>query len=210
MPDFSVDAEESRADKISLRNRLLAQRREMGLAAALTAAVPVQATLVELIRTRLPSTVTAYVPVGPEPGGPDLPAVLADALRPHGGRLLLPVLLNDNDLDWSAYAGDLVPGPRGLSEPPGARLGLGAITGADLVVVPALAVDPAGRRLGRGGGSYDRALARLTPGRTFVVALLHDGELVGAVPAESHDHPVDATITPSAGLTLSERATDLR
>jgi 5-formyltetrahydrofolate cyclo-ligase len=210
MPDFSVDAEESRADKISLRNRLLAQRREMGLAAALTAAVPVQATLVELIRTRLPSTVTAYVPVGPEPGGPDLPAVLADALRPHGGRLLLPVLLNDNDLDWSAYAGDLVPGPRGLSEPPGARLGPGAITGADLVVVPALAVDPAGRRLGRGGGSYDRALARLTPGRTFVVALLHDGELVGAVPAEPHDHPVDATITPSAGLTLSERATDLR
>jgi 5-formyltetrahydrofolate cyclo-ligase len=172
----------------------------MGSEVAATAAVPVQAALVELIRSRLPSTVTAYAPVGPEPGGRDLPAVLADVIRPYGGRLLLPVLLNDNDLDWSAFGGDLAPGPRGLAQPPGPRLGPDAITTADLVVVPALAVDPAGRRLGRGGGSYDRALARLTPGRTLVVALLYDGELVDAVPAEAHDHPVDATITPSGGF----------
>jgi 5-formyltetrahydrofolate cyclo-ligase len=179
---------------------LLAERREIDAGAALIAAAPVQAALRDLIRTRLPSTITAYVPVGPEPGGPDLPAVLADALRPHGGRLLLPVLLNDNDLDWSEFAGDLVPGPRGLSQPPGPRLGPQAITQAGLVIVPALAVDPAGHRLGRGGGSYDRALARLAPGRALVVALLHDGELIDAVPAEPHDHPVDATVTPRGGL----------
>ncbi len=201
MPDFSVGAERSRAGKVAVRNRLLAERSEIDSEAALVAAAAVQDVLRDLIRTRLPSTITAYVPVGPEPGGPDLPAVLADALRPHGGRLLLPVLLNDNDLDWSVFAGDLVPGPRGLSQPPGPRVGPHAITEAGLVIVPAVAVDRAGRRLGRGGGSYDRALARLTPGRALVVALLHDGELIDAVPAEPHDHPVDATVTPAGGLT---------
>src|SRR4051794_15095441 len=203
MPDFSGDAERSRRAKVALRNRLLAERRKMSVDARRAAAVAVQATLLGLLRTRLPSTVTAYVPVGPEPGGPDLPAVLAEAIRPYGGRVLLPVLLNDNDLDWSVYGGDLVPGRHQLSEPAGRRLGPTAIAVADLVVVPAVAVDRAGRRLGRGGGSYDRALARLTPGRTFVVALLHDGGLLDALPAEPHDHPVDATVTPSGGLIRS-------
>jgi 5-formyltetrahydrofolate cyclo-ligase len=216
MPDFSGSAESRPAGKIALRNRLLAQRKAMSPEAVVAAVAPVQATLLDLIRTRLPSTVTAYVPVGREPGGPDLPAVLAAALRPHRGRLLLPVLLNDNDLDWSVFTGTLEPGPRGLLQPPGPRLGPDAITGADLVVAPALAADRHGHRLGRGGGSYDRALARLAPGgsstdptpdrfaagRSFVVALLYDGELVHAVPAEPHDRPVDAAITPGDGLTL--------
>jgi 5-formyltetrahydrofolate cyclo-ligase len=100
------------------------------------------------------------VPVGPEPGGADLPDVLMDALPP-GGRLLLPVLLDDGDLDWAVYSGTLVPGPRGLLEPDGPRLGVDAIREASLVVVPALAISAAGVRLGRGGGSYDRVLSRL-------------------------------------------------
>jgi 5-formyltetrahydrofolate cyclo-ligase len=66
------------------------------------------------------------------------------------------------------------------------------------VVVPALAVDRRGVRLGRGGGSYDRALARLAAGAT-AVALLHDGELLDALPAEAHDRAVTAAVTPSGG-----------
>ncbi|MBM0260688.1 5-formyltetrahydrofolate cyclo-ligase, partial [Micromonospora sp. 4G55] len=81
----------------------------------------------------------------------------------------------------------------------GPRLGRAAIGEAELVVVPALAVDHRGLRLGRGGGSYDRALARV-PGRVLIVALLHDGELVEALPAQPHDRPVHAVITPSGGL----------
>jgi 5-formyltetrahydrofolate cyclo-ligase len=68
--------------------------------------------------------------------------------------------------------------------------------------VPALAVDAAGRRLGRGGGSYDRALARVGP-LVPLIALLYDGELVEHVPAEGHDIPVRATVSPRAGLTLT-------
>ena len=71
---------------------------------------------------------------------------------------------------------------------------------ADAVLVPALAVDAAGRRLGRGGGSYDRALARVGP-LVPLIALIYDDELVEQVPAEGHDVPVRATASPRAGLT---------
>jgi 5-formyltetrahydrofolate cyclo-ligase len=145
--------------------------------------------------------VTAYVPMAGEPGGPDLPAVLAAALPPTTD-LLLPVLLPDLDLDWAPYDGTLRPAGRGPAEPAGAPRGPEAVRGAALLVVPALAVDRRGVRLGRGGGSYDRALARVSP-RTFVVALLHDGELLdGDLPAAPHDRPVTAVITPDAGLTV--------
>jgi 5-formyltetrahydrofolate cyclo-ligase len=137
--------------------------------------------------------IAAYVPLGPEPGGADLPEVLGD-------RLILPVLLPDNDLDWVRYQGpdSLRPGPRGLREPSGPRLGVDAIAEATLLIVPALAVDRSGLRMGRGGGSYDRALARA--GRAYSVALLHDGELLATVPGEQHDRRVHAVITPGEGL----------
>jgi 5-formyltetrahydrofolate cyclo-ligase len=161
-----------------------------------SAAEAVQATLLALVRRLRPVTIAAYVPVDAEPGG-DLPSVLA----PHA-RLLLPVLLADGELDWVAFDGALRPGLRGLLEPAGPRLGVDAVRSATLVVVPALAVDRAGVRLGRGGGSYDRALGRLADPMT--VALLHDGELVESVPAEPHDRMVRATITPGGGLALSQ------
>jgi 5-formyltetrahydrofolate cyclo-ligase len=91
--------------------------------------------------------------------------------------VLVPVLRGDLDLDWTEY-GDKTwnaqDTPR-WSTPGGPRLGLDAIAGADVVLVPALAVDERGMRLGRGGGSYDRALARVPHARP-VFALLYDGE----------------------------------
>ncbi len=111
---------------------------------------------------------------------------------------LLPVLCPDLDLDWAEYTGALVPGRFGLREPAGPRLGPAAIGSASLVIVPAVAVDRRGVRLGRGGGSYDRALARV-PAGTMIVAALYDGELVTALPADEHDVRVTAVATP-AGL----------
>ena len=67
------------------------------------------------------------------------------------------------------------------------------------VLVPGLAVDARGYRLGRGGGSYDRALARVPPG-TFTCVLLYEEELGLDVPVEPHDRPVSAAVTP-AGIT---------
>ncbi|WP_435850705.1 5-formyltetrahydrofolate cyclo-ligase [Streptomyces tibetensis] len=146
-------------------------------------------------------TVAAYVSVGSEPGT----LALLDALRARGVRVLLPVLLPDNDLDWGAYEGEsslaLVRhgGRMALLEPVGERLGPDAVTTADAVLLPGLAVDARGMRLGRGGGSYDRVLARLerAGAHPALVVLLYDSEVVGHVPEEPHDRPVHAVVTPS-------------
>lgn len=172
------------ARKAELRSRLLVARRELPEGVRRAAALRIHAEVAGLAR-RYPGTVAGYLPYRTEPGGPDLPDVLAGALGP-AGRLLLPVLLEDNDLDWATRTGR--------------ALGVAAIREASLIVVPAVAVDRSGMRLGRGGGSYDRALARAAPGAE-VVALLHDGELLDdPLPAGPHDRPVTAAITPGRGL----------
>ncbi|MGC4819550.1 5-formyltetrahydrofolate cyclo-ligase [Micromonospora sp. DT63] len=200
MPEFSYEAEVARVAKQETRVDLLARRRALTAPARAEAAGRVQAELVALVRRLRPARMTAYVPVGSEPGGADLPEVLRSALPPDA-ELLLPVLLADLDLDWAAYSGPdaLAAAGRGIREPIGPRLGVAAVTGAELVVVPALAVDRRGRRLGRGGGSYDRALARV-PRAVLTVVPLHDGELVEALPAEPHDRPVRAVVTPTDGM----------
>jgi 5-formyltetrahydrofolate cyclo-ligase len=198
VPDLTGDAERSRADKIALRDRLLTSRRAMTPSALASAAAAIQDQTLSLVRREQPATAAAYVPIGREPGGSGLVAALAAHVR-----VLLPVLLEDNDLDWAAYPGTTRPGRHGLLEPTGPRLGVGALCAAGIVFVPALAVDRRGMRMGRGGGSYDRALARLPlVSGPLVVALLHDGELIDHVPAEPHDRPVHAAITPGGGLTV--------
>ncbi|MGC3000004.1 5-formyltetrahydrofolate cyclo-ligase [Streptomyces sp. G35A] len=154
--------------------------------------------LPELAQAR---TVAAYVSVGSEPGT----VALLDALRARGVRVLLPALLPDNDLDWGAYEGEgslarvRHGGRMALFEPAGRRLGPDAVTEADVVLLPGLAVDARGTRLGRGGGSYDRVLARLerAGAHPALVVLLYDSEVVARVPVEPHDRPVHAVVTPS-------------
>ncbi|HEX5202204.1 5-formyltetrahydrofolate cyclo-ligase [Paractinoplanes rhizophilus] len=199
MPDLTGDEEAPRAAKIALRGQLITARRALTVRDRSRAASQLQGQILDFVRREHPSTIAAYVPIGPEPGGADLPAVLA-----AHARVLLPVLLPSRDLDWAEFSGSLAPGPLGLLEPPGLRLGVSAVASADLVLVPALAVSRAGIRMGRGGGSYDRALARLPRSAPpLVLALLHDGELLDAVPAEPHDRVVHGVITPSGGLRLS-------
>lgn len=155
--------------------------------------------------TRQP-VIATYLSVGTEPGTAALNALIAKL----SVTTLAPVLTEDGDLDWAVAnpgshaetplggAGEQ-PGLRSTREPTGARLGRTAITNADLVLVPALAVDRAGHRLGRGGGSYDRALTRVQATAT-VLAVVHDDEVLDAVPSEPHDRPVDGVLTPSGVL----------
>lgn len=182
------------SDKWEWRRRLVAARR----------AVPAQVRAAEaaaLAAVALPAepsdTVCAYWPAGSEPGSPEL---LEDLVR-RGCQVLLPVLQAGEPLDWARYTGPnaLRAGPLGLREPDGPRLGCAAIRSAVLILVPALAVDWHGIRLGRGGGYYDRTLPLATPG-TALVAIVRDEEVVPRLPAQPHDVPVTAALTPQRGL----------
>jgi 5-formyltetrahydrofolate cyclo-ligase len=85
----------------------------------------------------------------------------------QGKQVLVP------DRDWSLY-----------------RFQGGDISQADFIIVPALAVDRQGHRLGRGGGWYDRVLVHKRL-ETPVVALVYSDEVLQSIPHEPHDIPVD-------------------
>ena len=145
-------------------------------------------------------TVAVYASTATEPGT----SPLRVALRRRGIRMLLPVLLADGDLDWAVDDGALRPGLRpAAEEPAGRRLGVAAIAGADVVVCPATAVAVDGTRLGKGGGSYDRGLARTD---ALPVALVHDDEVLDRLPRAAHDHPVRVAVTPTRTVWLPATA----
>ena len=178
--------------KTAVRDRLLTTRRRRTLLERSAVATGLASVLLATPEVRRAASVAAYVGVGGEPGtGP-----LLDALVAAGKRVLLPVLLPDLDLDWAVHDGTLASAPRGLLQPTGPRLGVEAVATPDVVLVPGLAVSPVGLRLGRGGGSYDRALARVPVG-TFTCVLLHDDEVGLDVPVAPHDRPVVAAATPT-------------
>jgi 5-formyltetrahydrofolate cyclo-ligase len=185
------------ASKTGLRSKALARRAEMDPRARAAAARSMRDALLGVPELEMAGTVAAYVSIGTEP---DTRGLLF-ALWKRGTYVLIPTLRADNDLDWASYEGpdSLVPGPHGLLEPSEPPRGGNAVASADVVLVPALAVDRTGVRLGRGGGSYDRALARVGPA-ILTAALVYDGELVDALPAEPHDRHVRAVVTPSDGL----------
>jgi 5-formyltetrahydrofolate cyclo-ligase len=135
--------------------------------------------------------VAAYVPLRTEPGSVEL----LTALHERGIRVLVPVTLPDRDLAWTVWT----------PEPSGSLLGVDAIGAASLVLVPALAVAPDGTRLGRGGGSYDRALARRSPAAS-TAALVFDEELLDRLPRDDWDVPVAAAVTPSGWVPLGGNA----
>ena len=185
-------------EKAELRARLLAARSSLDAERRREAGRAIRDTLLSLPALQMAGTVAAYYSVGAEP---DTRGLLY-ALWKRGTYVLLPLLRPDGDLDWASYEGpdSLVPGPRRLLEPGEPPRGAAAVARADVVLVPALAADGAGNRLGRGGGSFDRALARVGP-LIPVIALLYDDELLSRVPAEAHDTPVRAAVRPGNGIT---------
>ena len=116
---------------------------------------------------------------------------LAEMLHARKVTVIVPETLPDKDLDWRELRADGSEGP---------ALGLAAIGAAQAIMAPAMAVDHSGTRLGKGGGCYDRALARRRPD-AVVVALVNDDEYSAwPLPRDAHDVPVNAVITPGCGL----------
>jgi 5-formyltetrahydrofolate cyclo-ligase len=174
-----------RADKGELRRALLdarAARTAAGLHAARSA---IRAHVVERCAAESWRVVAAYAPLRTEPGSTEL----LDELAHTRVRVLVPALLPDRDLDWTVWGTD-------------ERVGRDAISGADAVLAPALAVSRNGLRLGRGGGSYDRALRRARDGAT-IAALVFDTEILDGLPADPWDVVVGWAVTPAGWTRLT-------
>lgn len=136
MSDLTPDAEKSREIKIALRTQLLTARRSLSDTSLRAAARTIQDQTLALVRRTGARSIAAYVPIGSEPGGPDLPVHLLAALPPDG-RLLLPVLLPDNDLTWAE------PTPPGITPPhPAPHRPTGATTRLNAPGAPGAPGDP--------------------------------------------------------------------
>lgn len=140
-----------------------------------------------------PTTIGAYVPLPGEPGGADLPTVLART----GAQVLLPRVVRSDapSLEWIEFQPEkpnLVTGTWGISEPVGNVIHTFP-TCADVIVTPALSIDYYGTRLGQGGGFYDRTLAN-RPSNVKVWALVDHEEFTRTVPSQDHDLVVDAVL----------------
>jgi 5-formyltetrahydrofolate cyclo-ligase len=128
------------------------------------------------------------------------PAPLMTWLKAEGFRLALPVMQGKGKplLMRSWAPGDaMAPAAWGISEP----LDDKPAVDPDVVLVPLLAFDSRGYRLGYGGGFYDRTLQRLRKLKPIIaVGLAYDEQKVDAVPAESYDERLDWVLTPSGPL----------
>lgn len=184
-----------RAAKAELRAAILRERGRRSEASRRAVAAGLRDVVLELAAVRAAEQVAVYLSRPGEPGTRPLRAALVG----RGVDVVLPVIGRATGLRW-LHAGE--PGRhephRRLTEPPSAGAELS--TGVHVLVVPALAVDTAGRRLGRGCDGYDRILRRLDPG-VLVLATVHDEEVldsaVESVPEEPHDVRVGAVLTPT-------------
>jgi 5-formyltetrahydrofolate cyclo-ligase len=187
------------AGKAALREQLLAARRSVADDIRAHEARALKDHVDAVVRRG--STVCAYVPVGAEPGSIEM----LDVLLRRAGRVLLPVARTTADdtpvaLRWAEYRpGRLVTARFGLLEPAEPWLPAGALNEATTVLVPALAVDRRGVRLGRGRGFYDRSLVHRDP-QARLIAVIRDQELVDELPCEPHDVRMTHALTPGLGL----------
>jgi len=190
------------ASKAEIRSSLIAARRALPEAVRAEEARQLAGHLEQAVGGA--AAVCAYLPVGAEPGG----TALLDRLNELCGEVLLPVARVGSGGDhlplmWGRYIagtpGGLVEAGFGLREPAGPWLPADEVARIPVILVPALAVDRSGVRLGRGGGFYDRSLALCAPG-TRLVAVVRDSEIVERLPREPHDVLMTHALAPEAGL----------
>lgn len=182
-------------DKAALRAELLARRRSLPPDRAARLGARILARLRELPAWRNAMEALLYMPVR---GEVDV-APLLDELWERGARVLLPRCRpgRPGELDLACCAGmeELAPGAFGIPEPhPDACPALDDCA-PDLILVPAVALDRQGARLGYGAGYYDRLLARPDLEGALAVAPAYAFQVLDSLPADPWDRPVDVIVT---------------
>lgn len=191
----SMDENSETSPKQSLRAQLKLRRAAAAYDPELAAELNVQ--LAELCLANGAKRIACYLAHTSEP---DTELFIDWALE-NEIEVLLPIAKENGDLDWVIFDGQTQVGIFGFAEAVGETV---SPNGIDLMIIPALAIDQSGMRLGKGKGYYDRALAELNP-KPPIVAVVFDDELIESIPAEEHDHPVDAAVTPSRVVHFTER-----
>jgi 5-formyltetrahydrofolate cyclo-ligase len=182
-----------RVAKADLRAAILSERARRSEGERQHAALELRDVVLDLAQVRGIERVGIYVSRAGEPGtGP-----LRRAFVGRGTEVVVPVIGRSRGLRW-LHPGESVADLAQHGRAPWRRTE--TESGVEVLLVPALAVDTDGRRLGRGCDGYDRILRRLDP-RVLVLAVVHDDELLDSaveeVPVEPHDVRVPAAVTPT-------------
>ena len=192
------------SEKRRLRAELRALRRTLDASALARAAGRVQAAAAALPALAAARTVAGYAACD---GELDVAAIL-DAARARGAAVTLPRCRTDAGIELvPVEAADplVARGARGrVPEPTGPACDPADLPAPALILVPSVALDHRGFRLGRGGGDYDRLLPALRAAGWTIVGVCHAAALVDGLPAEPHDVPVDAILT-DEGVVLPAR-----
>lgn len=180
-------------EKRELRQRVRVLRCSLDPAFCTAAASDVAESLLALPELRSSRVVLGYVATEEELD----PAAALEALHGLGKIVALSRIEAPGQLGLHVFehARGLETGPFGIMQPPvsAPRVPEASI---DAVIVPGVAFDADGGRVGYGGGYYDRLLPRLRPD-AFRIGIAYDEQIVEELPAEDHDERMDAIVTPT-------------
>lgn len=191
------------AEKAHLRRIVSQRRRAVPPAEAERAAARIAARLLVEPVLRSARRIALYAALPDEvPSRP-----LFEALAVLGRPRLFPRVVRDAGLEFAVVAdwSELQPGRYGVLEPP-AQAEAAALAEGDVVLVPGVAFDRAGHRLGRGGGHYDRAFPAAAPSPPFLLGIAYELQLVDAVPHGEGDRRMQAVVTERGLYSAGERA----
>lgn len=182
-----MDTPNTQETKQSLRKSLQETRRKTQLG-SFDAEQLTKRGIFELSKTT--GDVAIYMSLPEEPPTENL----IQEVRKLNRNVWLPRINND-ELNWIKNPTEFTVGPYGIKEPVGEGVLAKDLTELGAIILPALAVDVKGTRLGKGKGFYDRVLVQLKQDVKRIV-LLFDTEFILEIPKENHDQPIHTIATP--------------
>ena len=188
------------ANKKALRASIKQKRRALSIEYRQQASRKMQAELTRLPCYQAAEYIMLYMAMQDEV---QLDELIAMVLK-DGKKAVIPLVTGAGLMEAVELSdmADLVPDKYGIKTVSEEKRRLIAPDKIDLIIVPGVAFDKAGHRLGMGGGFYDRFMLRAS--RAVRAALAYDCQLLVAVPAEVHDLTVDYIITEKQNIALTK------